>query len=141
MLTGVSDPGLASLAPTLRPNVGQDASFADSLRRAGRKTGGASEWLSGGAKDARTAAEELVSISFIQPVLASVRQSSMAEAPFAPGIAEQRFGPLLDAEIARKVVKASNFDLVDAVARSLRDARMEARVHGQEDPGTIDTAA
>jgi len=141
MLTGVSDSGMAALAPTLRPNAGQDASFADSLRRAGLRTGETSKWLSGGATDARSAAEELVSIAFVQPVLASLRESSMAEAPFAPGIAEQRFGPLLDAEIARKVVKASNFDLVDAVARKLRDARMEARANGQEDPGTIDTAA
>lgn len=141
MLSGVTDSGLASLAPTLRPDAGQEASFARSLRRAGVRSDGASNWLDGGAKDPRTAAEELVAITFIQPVLASLRQSNMAEAPFAPGVAEQRFGPLLDAEIARKIVTASNFELVDAVARKLRGAGMEARANGQEDPQSIDTSA
>ena len=141
MLSGVSDSGMAAFAPNVQPSTARGAAFGDSLRRADVRTSGANDWLSGGANDARSAAEELVAITFIQPVLALLRDSNMAEAPFAPGAAEKRFGPLLDAEIARKVVKASNFDLVDAVARKLRGASMEARANGQEDPGNIDTAA
>jgi Rod binding domain-containing protein len=72
-----------------------------------------------GAESARAAAEEMVSITLVQPILASLRENSDAPPPFAPGDAERRFGPLFDAEIARRITKASNFPLVDQVARQL----------------------
>ncbi|MFG0274000.1 MAG: hypothetical protein ACF8QF_02970 [Phycisphaerales bacterium] len=76
-----------------------------------------------GVDPAREAAEQLVAISFIQPVLANLRESSMAADPFGPGDAERRFGHLWDAAIAQRVVKARGFGLVDAVARSVRQQR------------------
>jgi len=72
-----------------------------------------------GASGAREAAEEMVAISLVQPILSSLRESSDAAPPFAPGDAERRFGPLFDAEIARRITRASNFPLVDRLARQL----------------------
>lgn len=69
---------------------------------------------------ARTAAEEFVATSLVQPILAQLREQNEAAAPFAPGPAEKMFGPLWDAEIALRIAKAQRFGLVDAVARNLR---------------------
>ena len=63
----------------------------------------------------RDAAEQLVSSSFILPILSMIRESSISEGPFAPGMAERRFGPLFDQHIADSITKASNFPLVDAI--------------------------
>lgn len=63
----------------------------------------------------REAAEQLVSSSFILPILSMIRESSISEGPFAPGMAERRFGPLFDQHIADSITKASNFPLVDAI--------------------------
>lgn len=74
-----------------------------------------------GAMSPREAAEELVASAFIEPVLAQLRESNDAAPPFAPGDAERRFGPLLDAEIARRIVRSEGYGLVDAVARRLQE--------------------
>lgn len=63
----------------------------------------------------RDAAEQLVSSSFILPILSMIRESSNGEGPFAPGTAERRFGPLFDQHIADSITKAANFPLVDAI--------------------------
>ncbi len=63
----------------------------------------------------RDAAEQLVSTSFILPILSMIRESSISEGPFAPGMAERRFGPLFDQHIADSITKAANFPLVDAI--------------------------
>ncbi|MEC9373764.1 MAG: hypothetical protein VYC34_07970 [Planctomycetota bacterium] len=68
---------------------------------------------------AREAAEEFVAVSLVQPILASLREQNNAAEPFAPGDAERRFAPLWDAEIARRISKAEQFDIVDVVARQL----------------------
>ena len=92
--------------------------------------------------DARGAAEELVAMTFVQPVLKQMREMNNAEPPFTPGIAERRFGALWDTEIAQRIVRARGFGLVDAVARDvLSKARMGAPSVTQEStnhakPGT-----
>lgn len=89
----------------------QDA-FLDLLARARR--------TSGGAAGARKAAEELVAITFVEPVLKMLRETSQAAPPFAPGEGEREFGALRDAEFARQIVRAAHFPLVDRLARDLR---------------------
>lgn len=81
-------------------------------------------------QQARKAAEEFVSLSLVQPVLAQLRKTNHAFGVFAPGEHEKQFGPLMDAEIALRVTKAQNFPLVDAVARNLLEfsQRREAAV-------------
>lgn len=68
---------------------------------------------------ARDAAEQFVAQSLVQPLFAQLRGSSEAAPPFAPTEAEKTFRPLLDAELARRIVSAQQFPLVDAVARNL----------------------
>jgi len=68
---------------------------------------------------ARAAAEEFVAAALVKPVLSRMREGSQAAAPFAPGPYEKQFGPLIDNEIAKRLVQASRFDVVDAVARNL----------------------
>lgn len=85
----------------------------------GATLGGALRRIDPG-KDARKAAEEFVSIAFIEPVLKSLRDSNQAAPPFAPTDAEKSFGPLLDAEIAQRIVAREQYGLVDSVARQLQ---------------------
>lgn len=70
-------------------------------------------------QDTRHAAEEFVSIAFIQPILQSLRESNNAAPPFAPTPAEKSFGPMLDAELARRIVAREQYGLVESVARQL----------------------
>lgn len=67
------------------------------------------------AYDAREAAKGLVASAFIVPMLAEIRESSRAVGPFAPTLAEKRFGPILDQQIADQVMQNSNFRIVDAI--------------------------
>lgn len=84
---------------------------------------------------ARKAAEDLVSVSLIEPTLKLLRESNNAAAPFAPGEAEKAFGPLLDKAISERVVKASGFGIVDRLASDLLK-------HGKAiTPGAIDVDA
>ena len=95
---------------------GRDArtgpSFADILDRTDRPTGSPADL-------ARAAAGRLVASSFIMPVLTSLRESSTAAEPFAPGPAERRFAPMLDWIIADRITEAANFSLIDAIVDRL----------------------
>ncbi len=95
---------------------------------------------SGDLADTRKAAEEFVSIAFVEPILRSLRESNQAAEPFAPTAAEKSFGPLLDAEISKKIVSHERYGLVDAVARQLRSAGMTG-VAGPAPSKEIDTNA
>ena len=64
-------------------------------------------------------AEELVSGAFVRPVLAKMRETNQAAPPFAPGLYEKTFGPLLDTEISQQIVRSSKFLLVDAMTDQL----------------------
>lgn len=84
---------------------------------------------------ARKAAEDLVSVSLIEPTLKLLRETNNAAAPFGPGDAEKAFGPLLDKAISERVVKASGFGIVDRLASDLLK-------HGKAiSPGAIDVSA
>ncbi len=77
-------------------------------------------------RDPREAAEELVAITLVQPILAQLRESDMGAEPFAPSDGEKRFGALYDAEIARRMVQGRSFPLVDALARQMRERSQSA---------------
>lgn len=68
---------------------------------------------------ARRAAEDLVSVSLVEPTLKLLRESNAAAPPFGPGEGEKAFGPLLDQAIAERVVRASGFGIVDRLASDL----------------------
>ncbi len=67
----------------------------------------------------REAASQLVSSTFIMPVLQSLRESPFVGPPFEPGFAEQRFQPLLDEQVADRITGAANFPLVDVIVDRL----------------------
>lgn len=115
--------GLSPLSSASRPmapgfggaSVSSSGGFSASLEAAlsGRR--------SSAAPDAREAAEELVAITLVQPILAELRESDMGAEPFKATDTEKKFGALYDAEIARRIVKKAGFPLVDALARQMRE--------------------
>ncbi len=75
---------------------------------------------SGATNDVRRAAEDLVAISFIVPMLSQIRQQSQAAPPFAATSAEKQFGALLDQRTASNIVRSSNLSIVNQVEQQLR---------------------
>ncbi|MGD1915169.1 MAG: hypothetical protein ACFCBV_03145 [Phycisphaerales bacterium] len=77
---------------------------------------------------ARKAAEDFVSMAFVQPLLAQLRETNNAAAPFAPGPAERQFGELMDQVLSKQIVRASSFPLVERIESDLseRSAQLEA---------------
>ncbi len=71
---------------------------------------------------ARAAAAQLVSSTFIVPMLAEMREGSFLAGPFARGFAERQFQPLLDQQIADRVTSGANFALVEAIVDRLMGA-------------------
>ena len=63
----------------------------------------------------REAAAQLVSSTFIMPVLQSMHDSPFLKPPFAPGYAEKRFQPLLDQYVADRLTSAARFPLIDVI--------------------------
>ncbi|MDZ4755304.1 MAG: hypothetical protein SGJ11_12530 [Phycisphaerae bacterium] len=66
-------------------------------------------------RDARRSAEDLVATAFVMPVLAELRETNHAAAPFGPTDAEKRLGPVIDAHVAHSIVKRSRLDMVDRI--------------------------
>ena len=77
---------------------------------------------------ARKAAEDFVSMAFVQPLLAQLRETNNAAQPFAPGPAERQFGEIMDQVLSKQIVRASSFPLVDRIESDLseRSALIEA---------------
>lgn len=95
------------------PLAARQNDFASVLARARGAEGKTAE------ESARAAAEEFVSITLVQPLLAGLRESNRAAPPFAPSLGERQFQSLLDAHVAQQVVRAAQFPLVDRLARQL----------------------
>lgn len=94
--------------PVLRD---RQRAFLEVLGRAARKTP---------STDARAAAEEFVALAFVQPLLKDLRNSSWGAAPFAPSAAEKSLRALADAQLARDLVRAGRWPIVDRLARDLQ---------------------
>jgi hypothetical protein len=139
MLSGSDTAGLnaARLASLSRRSTGQEQ-FSDILAQASssaRSTGGPD---STPEDRARRAAEQFVSIALLQPLLKEFRQSSQAAPPFAPSQGEKQFQSLIDAATAERMVQASNFPVVDRVARDLLQRAQQqaaARAASQQKDG------
>lgn len=90
---------------------------------------------------ARAAAQQFVAISLVQPLLSQLRASNAASGVFAPSHGEKQFQAMHDAQIAERIVKASNFGIVDKLAEQLMK-----RIRGRGDQpantsGSVDLAA
>lgn len=68
---------------------------------------------------ARDAAQQFVAMTFIQPLMKEIRESSNAAAPFAPTQGEKMFGAMLDEQIAHDIVRASDWALIDRIEADL----------------------
>lgn len=112
-------PGLTGAPATPRSALAPDRGFGMTLGSALRPVSD--------EVDARKAAEEFVAVAFVEPILKSLRESNQAAPPFAPTEAEKSFGPLLDAELSRRIVAKERYGLVDTVARRLLNASEASR--------------
>lgn len=78
----------------------------------------------------RAAAAQLVSSTFIVPMLAEFREGSFLAGPFARGFAERQFQPLLDQQIADRVTSGANFPLVETIVEQLMGAEPKSPPEG-----------
>jgi Rod binding domain-containing protein len=105
-------------------------SFASVLSRAGHADQSPEQ-------KAREAAEQLVAITFVQPLFKQLRSTSWAAGPFKPGPAEQQFRALLDADLSQRMVKSSSWGLVERLARDMlkRSEATGAEASGEKERG------
>lgn len=106
----------------LPTNPDRPGEFLAALRSRVERVGTGTAGNPSGDDPARTAAREFVALTFVQPILKQLRETNHAEAPFAPSQAERAFQGLADEEIARRIVRASNWSLVDRLTADLTKA-------------------
>lgn len=111
--------GDASLRLPASGIVDRQRAFLDAMGRHG--VGPRAESKPGEKRDeARVAAEQFVAATFLQPILKEIRSQNRAAPPFGPTDAEKALGPMMDAQLADRMVKASQFGLVERIASDLR---------------------
>jgi len=75
----------------------------------------------------KAGATELVATTFIQPMFAMLRSDPLRSDLFPESSGEKMFGPMLDAELAKKIVSSGNLPLTDAVVRQLQILDMHSQ--------------
>jgi Rod binding domain-containing protein len=96
-------------------------------------SGGAGSLTSAEAKQLRQATEQMVASAFILPMLQQIRQDPFKSDLFHGGQGEEMFGQLLDTQLADRIVKRTNFPLVESLYNE-----MARRVTGVS-PTRLDT--
>lgn len=117
MIGPINENGGTTLTPSAASAlIDRQADFSSIMARASRPIDDAP-----GSREAaaRESAQEFVAVTLVQPLLKQLRETSKAAPPFAPSSAELQFRSMLDAQIAQRIVRASGFGIVDAVARNL----------------------
>ena len=71
------------------------------------------------ATDLRKAAEQLVATTFIQPMLAKMREDPFKNDLFHGGRTEEIFGEQLDTILSERIVSRADFSIVDAVYNTI----------------------
>lgn len=113
-LTRGPDAGLLREAPRDRESLRtSQQGFAAMLGRASADANKTAE------ERAREAAQDFVAQTFVQPFLKEFRESDRTPAPFGPSQGEKQFRALMDVELARRIVQAQRFPLVDRLAQDL----------------------
>lgn len=83
---------------------------------------------------ARDAAEKLVATSLIMPLLEEVRTQPLDANLFGSGIAKDAFRQRLDQQFADRIVRSTNFPLVDRIYQTVTGAVAkrggEVNIHG-----------
>jgi hypothetical protein len=70
---------------------------------------------------ANLAARRLMSATFVEQIVRDARENSAPSGRFAPGVAEQRFGHLMDRSLADAIVAQPGFAGVSSLERRLLD--------------------
>lgn len=70
-------------------------------------------------QQAKQAAEDFVSVALVQPILKQLRDSNKAAPPYGPGPGEKQFRTLADAQMARNLVRSTNWPLIDRLAKQM----------------------
>lgn len=65
----------------------------------------------------REVAEQMVSAALVMPLLKELRQANRAAPPFGPTGAEKTLGPLADAALAQRMVRAEGWGIVERLER------------------------
>lgn len=102
--------------PLAAPSTAPD--FLATLSRAAAGTAGP-ESKNDAARDA---AEKLVSSSLIMPLLEEVREQPLDANLFGGGMAEDAFRQRLDQQFADRIVRSTNFPLVDRIYQNVTRA-------------------
>jgi len=76
------------------------------------------------------AAQDLVSITLLQPLLAQARQDPFKSDLFHGGFAEDAFGDKMDSITAQQIAQRTNFPIVDAVYNWMMNAGTKVNTHG-----------
>jgi len=79
---------------------------------------------------ARQAAESLVSITLIDPLLAQAREDPFRTDLFHGGFAEEAFGAQFDAIIAERLTHAAQMPIVESVYNQLMSRGVKVNTHG-----------
>lgn len=101
---------------TDRAQLARQSDFASTLASQQQAASGAQPTAE---QQARRAAEDFVSVAFVQPILKALRDGNKAPPPFGPGPGEKQFRTFADAQMARNLVRASNWNIVQAVERQM----------------------
>jgi hypothetical protein len=79
---------------------------------------------------AKQAAQDFVAVAFVQPILKNLRSSKLGgdlPPPLGPGPGEKQFRSLADTQVAKQLVKAGNWPLVNTLTRLLRSPRPDPK--------------
>lgn len=109
-ISSISSAAAGEPSSAQRRLLDDQAGFASVLSRANE---------SASPNPSRDAAEKLVAVAFVQPVLAKMRESGNAAPPFQPNAAEKSFRGMMDSALAQKIVKSSHWPLVDRIEAKL----------------------
>lgn len=125
LLSNRLDPRLASAGKALGEGIGAPGQSAKDLNRLTQQADFAGILASQKGKagtleeQAKQAAEDFVSVALVQPILKQLRDSNKAAPPYGPGPGEKQFRTLADAQMARNLVRSSNWSLVDRLAKQM----------------------
>lgn len=126
--TGPS-PEAAALASRPRLSSDDQRAFTQIMGRELERTRGKPD-----AAKTRAAAENFVAIALVQPIFKQLRSTNNTAAPFAPTKAEQQFQSMIDSQLAQKMVKSSNWPLVDRLAQDMLKKAMGTAAATAPDP-------
>lgn len=123
---GAAEP---SFLPAVDSLGSRQVSFQEIL---GRNSGEGASGISAEER-ARGVAEQLVATALVQPILKQWRAGDRTAPPFAPTAGEQQMRALQDAEVARSIVHASRFPIVERLAQRMLER--EGKAADQAVPG------